>query len=108
MSDLDLSTQDASEKLEDSEETWALKLMNECEQTMRIPILDTPYIYVEPVEQLSQPANVENVEFNHFQYTTAIERQISLKAEQTMSTVSNTDKVAQGIWSLFKKKKSLN
>jgi hypothetical protein len=104
MSNLDLTTQDASEKLEDSEETWALKLMNECEQAMLIPILDTPYIYVEPIEQLSQPASIESVQFKHFQYTTAIERQISLKAEQAMSAASNTDKVAQRFWSLFRKK----
>jgi len=114
----DLNVQKAFDRLEDRDENWALKLMDECELEMQSTHVDNQEIHVEisekntfssntsQAEQVSSPANENSIE--NSTYTTAIERQIRLKAEQTKSEPSNADKAAQGFWSLFRRGKAVN
>jgi len=120
MSDLNLNTQEAFDRLEDIDESWALKLMDECEQEMQSTTIDDQEIHVEPTEQITYSSNIPQVEQaplssneNHADFfndtnTTAIERQIILKAEQANSEPSNAEKAVQGFWSFFSKDKAIN
>jgi topoisomerase IA-like protein len=120
MSDLDLNTQEAFDRLEDIDETWALKLMDECEQQMHSTYIDDQEIHVEltedatyesiisQAEQIFLQANENSTETKSDTATTAIERQISLKAEQAKAESSNAEKTVQGFWSFLRRNKAIS
>jgi|GEM_PF-4744381 len=119
MTDLKSNTQEAFDRLEDIDETWAHALMDECEQQMRSTD-DDQEIHVEPAqqtiyssnipqaEQISMPVNQNISEFNFDSETTAIQRQIYLKAQQVKSEPSNAEKAVQGFWSFLKRNKAVS
>jgi hypothetical protein len=126
MTETSLDTQEIFDQLEDIDETWALKLLDECEQDLQENSIisqasDDQVIRVkqsEPsfdifnTEHSSESSNdaikVSSDQDDISSETTAIERQMKLKADQAKSEPSNTGKVGQGFWSFLKKSKAVN
>jgi len=120
MSDLELNIQTAFDRLEDIDESWALKLMDECELEMRSTSVDDQEIHVDTENQTSYATNISQTEqvflsanetsfeLVHSSHTTAIERQISLRAEQARTEPSSTEKSVKGFWSFLKRSKAVN
>ena len=125
MTDLNLNTQEVFDQLEDIDESWALQLLDECEQEIHVNSIsdqetDDQEIHVEQAdpslkffetEQITDTQETAEEPHNNFEMdanTTAIERQIRTKAEQANSEPSNAKKVAQGFWSFFKRNKTVS
>lgn len=106
MQDAVLSAEETSNNIADEEESWAQKLMYECEQELLIPILDTPYIYVEKEKTTSAPVSNQVNLFKNLTPSTAIERQIQQQATENQVKSAHTKKVSRGFLSLFRTTKS--
>jgi len=113
MTDINLKTQEA---IEDTDEDWALKLLNECEQEIHTNNIDDQEIYIEKTPSSNTPQTAqlvfsvqeEKVAVEINSGSTAIERQIRLKAEQAKLEPSNTEKTVQGFWSFLRRSKAVN
>jgi len=116
MTDFNLKTQEVINHIEDTDETWALKLLNECEQEINTNYIGDQEIYVEkmPPSNIPQTAQLvfsveeDKVAVDINSDSTAIERQIRLKAEQAKLEPSNKGKKVQGFWSFLRRSKAVN
>lgn len=104
MSDVDLTTQVSLDKQLDAEDTWALKLLQECEQEQSSSQNDDQSIYIENEVQTDIPTTLIKDQSYNVSSTTAIQRQINQKNLKSSQTVQQTEKEVKGFWSLFRKK----
>ena len=113
MTDLKQNIQEAFDELEDFDESWALKLLDECENDFQVKANDEQAIYLENetttlLFQKEETNNLNDKQPEKLVSPSAIELQMRQSVRQSKPESVKNELAPKRFWSFFKKTTSFN